>query len=103
LRLRKSRSPGRSPEKKEGEDLISRIRKDIQRVRRQGEPPSRDPASFSRYPCDLCNNTFPRKDLRQCVLCGRWACAACWTDTYYVCRACNGIIALHRTMEKQGE
>lgn len=103
MRLWKSRSPGSRPEKKKEEDFISRIRKDIQRVRRQGDSPTRDPASFSRYSCDLCNDTFPKKDLRQCALCGRWACASCWTENYYACKACNGIITLHLTTDKPGE
>jgi len=101
LKLWKSRSPGKRPGEGSGEDFISRIRRDIQRVRRQGDPPGRDAASFSRFTCDLCSGSFPRSGLRQCALCGRWACASCWTEKYYSCNACNGIITLHLSTEKK--
>ena len=76
-------------------DLFSRVQKDVTVMRKQGEPPEKDASSFSRYHCDLCNSTFPSTELKQCTLCGRWACATCWTPDYYICNSCNGILRLH--------
>ncbi|WAI01707.1 hypothetical protein [Methanogenium organophilum] len=64
-------------------------------MKKQGEPPEKDPSSFSKYYCDLCNETFFLTRLRQCTLCGRWACTSCWTQDYYVCNSCLGIYKLH--------
>jgi hypothetical protein len=84
-----------SPDQKKG--LYQDLKNEITKVREQGAPPNRDPSTFSsRYQCDLCNVTFPIKDLRQCVLCGRWACKDCWTPDLYVCNSCQGIIRLYR-------
>lgn len=82
-------------------DLLSRIRGDIPVMRKQGVPPDKDPASFSRFTCDLCNSSFPLSELRQCTLCGRWACPACWTEEYYICNSCNGILRLHLIPDQQ--
>ncbi|MDG6256324.1 MAG: hypothetical protein QCH35_01870 [Methanomicrobiaceae archaeon] len=80
----------------EGEnDLFSRLKKEITPLRPQGDPPLRDSGSFSRYTCELCATPAPLAELKQCVLCGRWACSSCWTSEYYVCNACNGILQLH--------
>jgi len=75
--------------------LYSLLRSVIGEIRKQGEPPVRDAESFSRYVCDLCHSPASISSLRQCVICGRWACPDCWKDEYYVCSSCNGIIRLH--------
>ncbi|WFN35605.1 hypothetical protein L1S32_05750 [Methanogenium sp. S4BF] len=64
-------------------------------MRKQGEPPQKDPSSFSKHYCDLCNDVFPLTRLRQCTLCGRWACTSCWTQEFYVCKSCHGAYKLH--------
>ena len=67
-------------------------RKEITVMRKQGKPPVKDLHSFAQFTRDLCNT--PRPDpaaLRQCVLCGRWACETCWKDEYYTCRSCAGL------------
>jgi hypothetical protein len=95
--------PGRSEPKgsPKDPDLFSRIRNDVTVMRKQGEPPDKDPATFSRYQCDLCNSSFPLNELRQCTLCGRWACPSCWTEEYYICNSCNGILRLHLIPDQQ--
>ncbi|MDD1730049.1 MAG: hypothetical protein LUQ50_13390 [Methanospirillum sp.] len=75
--------------------FYSLLRSSIGEIRKQGEPPVRDIESFSRYTCDLCHGAVPVSSLRQCVICGRWACPDCWKEEYYVCSSCNGIIRLH--------
>ena len=64
-------------------------------MRKQGEPPEKDPSSFAQYMCDLCNTPHPIAELRQCVLCGRWGCETCWKDEYYTCKSCAGLIKIH--------
>ncbi|HSQ93194.1 MAG TPA: hypothetical protein VLL74_02760 [Methanoregula sp.] len=98
--LWKNRS-ARNKEKRPGgeRDLLSRIRADIPVRRKQGLPPEKDPATFSRYHCDLCNSSFSLNELRQCTLCGRWACPSCWTEEYYICNSCNGILRLYLIQE----
>ena len=86
-----SPDPGKQP------NLYLQLKKEIPPVRKQGELPAKVPASFSRYYCDLCNSSFTIGELRQCTLCGRWACGSCWTPEYYVCNSCNGILKLHMT------
>ena len=76
--------------------FYSFLRENIGEIRRQGDPPAKDGESFSRFTCDLCHRTCPVSTLRQCVICGRWACPECWKDEYYVCSSCNGIIRLHQ-------
>lgn len=100
MSLWKSKSSGSQQNSLRKENLVSRIRKDIPRIRKQGENPDRDTSSFSRFVCDLCNSPFPNTELRQCILCGRWACPSCWTEEYYVCNSCNGMITLHTLPEK---
>ena len=82
-------------------DLFKKIRKEITVMRKQGEPPEKDPGSFARYMCDLCNSSFPIAGLKQCVLCGRWSCESCWKDEFYTCRSCAGIISLHQLKGQQ--
>jgi hypothetical protein len=76
-------------------DFFARLKKDIPTMRQQGAAPDKDPSTFSRYHCDLCNGSFPLTGLKQCTLCGRWACADCWTEDLYICRSCNGVVKLH--------
>jgi hypothetical protein len=72
-----------------------RLRREIVPIRAQGELPLRDPGSFARFNCELCTTAASLGELKQCALCGRWACSACWTPEYYVCNSCNGIIQIH--------
>ena len=60
-----------SSKSKDGADLFRRIKNEITMMRKQGEPPEKDPGSFARYMCDLGNSSFPIAELKQCVLCGR--------------------------------
>ncbi|HDR73361.1 MAG TPA: hypothetical protein ENN85_05585 [Methanoculleus sp.] len=85
------KSPGAGGEK----DLFFRLKREITPIRPQGDLPLRDQGSFSRYTCELCTTPAPLAELKQCVLCGRWACSSCWTQEYYVCNACNGVLRLH--------
>jgi hypothetical protein len=85
-----------NPAGNEGKGSIySLLRAVIGEMRRQGDHPVKDGESFSRYICDLCHNTAPVSALRQCVICGRWACRDCWKDEYYICSSCNGIMRLY--------
>jgi len=93
--------PKESSKSNNDTDLFKKIRKEITVMRKQGEPPEKDPGSFARYMCDLCNSSFPIAGLKQCVLCGRWACESCWKDEFYTCRSCAGIIALHQVAGKK--
>lgn len=79
----------------EPDRFYSQLKGNIPSVRKQGEYPEKDPSSFSKYYCDLCNDAFPLTGLRQCTLCGRWACPSCWTQDFYVCNSCHGIYKLH--------
>ena len=76
--------------------VFAELKQEIAVMRRQGEPPVKDPASFAQYMCDLCNTLHPVSELRQCVLCGRWACESCWKDEYYTCKSCAGMIRIHQ-------
>lgn len=76
--------------------FYSLLRDEIGEIRRQGDPPAKDGESFSRYVCDLCHRASPVSSLRQCVICGRWACQDCWRDDLYVCGSCSGIIRLYQ-------
>ncbi|HNQ28673.1 MAG TPA: hypothetical protein PKM87_00995 [Methanolinea sp.] len=100
MKLWKSRSSGNKRRESEKEDLVSRLKKDVPMMRGQGEPPDKDPAHFSGFLCDLCNSPFAYHELRQCILCGRWACSSCWTPEFYVCNSCNGMITLHTMGDK---
>ncbi|HUU75833.1 MAG TPA: hypothetical protein VMW63_07045 [Methanoregulaceae archaeon] len=99
--LWKSRSKNSGANGREGSDFYSRLKGDITTMRNQGEPPDKDPSSFSKYYCDLCNAVFPLTELKQCTLCGRWACSSCWTTEFYVCDSCDGIVKLHMLPAKQ--
>jgi len=90
-----------SSKSKNDTDLFRKIRKEITVMRKQGEPPEKDPGSFARYMCDLCNSSFPIAGLKQCVLCGRWACESCWKEEFYTCKSCAGIISLQQLQGKQ--
>ena len=90
-----------APENKVSTGLFQAIKKEVSVMRRQGEPPVKDPGSFAGYICDLCNTPHPISGLRQCVLCGRWACDACWKDELYTCKSCAGIIKMH-TLPRDG-
>jgi hypothetical protein len=76
-------------------DLYHELKEEIPQARKQGELPARDSGSFSKYFCDLCNSPFTIHELRQCSICGRWGCEACWTQEYYICNSCNGILKMH--------
>ncbi len=91
---RNSASPA-APDRSPRANLFEKLKKEVAPLRKQGEPPAKDPGSFGKYRCDLCNAAFPLQDLRQCVICGRWACNGCFSEGYYVCRSCNGIIQLN--------
>jgi len=95
LTLWKRNLPKREATGKDVSDRFREIRKEVAVMRKQGEPPHKDPHSFSQYVCDLCNTPHPIAELRQCVLCGRWACDACWKDEYYTCKSCAGLIRIH--------
>ena len=100
--LWKSRSKNNNNSKDQGtSDFYSRLKEDIPVMRKQGEPPEKDPSSFSKFYCDLCNDSFQLSELKQCTLCGRWACSSCWTTEYYVCNSCNGILQLHMLPTQQ--
>jgi len=97
LTLWKKNWPAKETQKsKGGAERLREIRKEVTVMRRQGEPPAKDPHSFAQFTCDLCNTSHPVSELRQCVLCGRWACDACWKDEYYTCRSCAGLIKIHQ-------
>ncbi|KYK35013.1 MAG: hypothetical protein HXS48_05850 [Theionarchaea archaeon] len=81
-------------EKHEKPDLYTQLKQETQIVRKQGEPPEKDPLAFSKYVCDLCSTTHTISELKQCAVCGRWACESCWTSKYYLCNSCSGIVAL---------
>ena len=83
---------------KEPADHFFELKQKITVIRKQGESPAKDPGSFAQYLCDLCSTPHPVSELRQCVLCGRWACDACWKDEFYTCKSCAGIMKIHRMM-----
>ncbi len=78
-------------------NLYLELRKEIKPLHEQGDLPTKVPGSFGRYYCDLCNATFPIEELRQCSLCGRWTCNSCFTNEYYICNSCNGVLKLYMT------
>jgi hypothetical protein len=93
--LRKDWLKKEAPKNKGGSDLFQELKEEIPVMRKQGESPVKNPHSFAQYMCDLCNTPYTISELRQCVLCGRWACNTCWTDQYYACKSCTGIIKIH--------
>jgi hypothetical protein len=80
---------------KAGTYLFRELKEEITVMRKQGEPPAKDPQSFAQYMCDLCSTPHAISELRQCVLCGRWACSSCWNQEHYLCSSCSGILKLH--------
>ena len=84
-----------TPKSKGGSALFQELKKEIPVMRKQGELPVKDPHSFAQFMCDLCSTPHARSELRQCVLCGRWACDGCWKDEFYTCNSCAGIIKIH--------
>ena len=83
-----------APKSKESPDLYRELKKEIVVMRKQGVPPAKDPGSFAKYLCDLCNSPHPVSGLRQCVLCGRWACDTCWKEESYICKSCSGLMQI---------
>jgi hypothetical protein len=90
-----------APKSKEPIDHFRDLRKEIAVMRRQGEPPAKAPGSFAQYTCDLCGTPHPVSKLRQCVLCGRWACDTCWKEELYTCKSCAGLIAIRSQIAKE--
>ncbi len=102
MTLWKRNSPAKAVQKSnEGTDRFRELRKEIAVIRKQGEPPAKDPGTFSRYLCDLCSTPHPVTELRQCVLCGRWACSSCWKDDNYTCKSCAGLIKIHSQLGRE--
>ena len=95
MTLWKKNWPGKEAPKSKASLALRDLRKEIAVMRKQGEPPVKDPHSFAQYMCDLCSTPHPVSELRQCVLCGRWACDACWKDEFYTCKSCAGLIKIH--------
>lgn len=89
-----------APKSKDAPDRFRQLRSEIAVMRKQGEPPAKDAGTFAQYTCDLCNTPHPISGLRQCVLCGRWACDTCWKDEFYTCKSCAGLIKVHSLMGK---
>ena len=81
---------------KKSADRFRELKSEITVIRKQGEPAAKDPRTFSQYLCDLCTTPHTVSGLRQCVLCGRWACSDCWKDEYYTCKSCAGLIRIHQ-------
>ena len=95
MTLWKKNWPGKEAPKSKASPVLRELKKEIAVMRKQGEPPAKDPHSFAQYMCDLCSTPHPVSELRQCVLCGRWACDTCWKDEYYTCKSCAGLIKIH--------
>ena len=91
---KKGKENQKDEERKEPRDLYKQLKREIPIVREQGEPPQKDGLTFSRYMCDLCSTSFSLSELKQCAVCGKWACSNCWTEKFYVCNSCSGIVAL---------
>ncbi len=99
--LKKSLFRKEPPKSNPTGDLFRDLKEQIPVMRKQGEPPSKESGSFSRYICDLCNTPHAVSELRQCVLCGRWGCEKCWKDEFYTCKSCAGIIKIHSLRAKE--
>ena len=95
MTLWKKNWPAKTAPKSKDAPVLRELKKEIAVMRKQGEPPAKDPGSFAQYMCDLCTTPHPVSELRQCVLCGRWACESCWKDEYYTCKSCAGLIKIH--------
>ncbi len=91
-----------SPQKSnQSGERFRELKQEIAVMRKQGESPAKDPHTFSQYLCDLCSTPHPVSGLRQCVLCGRWACDACWKEEYYTCKSCAGVIKIHSLVGRE--
>ena len=102
MTLWKRNSPQKAAQKSDTPvDRFRELKSEIAVLRKQGEPPVKDPGTFSRYLCDLCSTPHPVSDLRQCVLCGRWACESCWKDDHYTCKSCAGLIKIRAQMNRE--
>jgi len=101
LTLWKRNSPAGTQKSKDASERFRELKKEIAVMKKQGESPAKDPHTFAQFMCDLCTTPHPVSDLRQCVLCGRWACDACWKDEYYTCKSCAGLIRIHSLMGKE--
>lgn len=101
MTLWKRNSPAAPQKNKGSSEKFRELRKEVAVMRKQGEPPLKDPHTFAQFTCDLCTTAHPVSGLRQCVLCGRWACDACWKDEYYTCKSCAGLIKIHSLMGKE--
>lgn len=101
MTLWKRNSPAAQQKNKDSSGKFRELKKEIAVMRKQGEPPVKDPHTFAQYMCDLCTTPHPVSGLRQCALCGRWACDACWKDEYYTCKSCAGLIKIHSLMGKE--
>ncbi len=101
MTLWKRNLPAAQQKNKGSSEKFRELKKEIAVMRKQGEPPVKDPHTFAQYMCDLCTTPHPVSNLRQCVLCGRWACDACWKDEYYTCKSCAGLIKIHSLMGKE--
>ncbi|MEN6394869.1 MAG: hypothetical protein ABFC78_00085 [Methanoregula sp.] len=95
MTLWKKNWPGKAAPKSKESPVLRDLKNEITVMRKQGEPPVKDPQSFAQYLCDLCNTPHPVSELRQCVLCGRWGCESCWKDEYYTCKSCAGLIKIN--------
>lgn len=74
--------------------IYAQLRSEVPQMRKPGDDPEKDPGSFSRFTCDLCRSPQPLTALRQCVVCGRWACEGCWKPEFYICHSCAGTLRL---------
>ena len=82
------------------------VKKNIEKIREQGEPPRSDLSSFEsmdKYVCDLCKASISRSSLIQCSFCGRWVCRDdCFDREDVSCINCHGIIKLLRESQQMG-
>ena len=81
-------------------DFFKLVKKNIEKIREQGETPRSDLASFDtmdKYVCDLCKASAERAGLIQCSFCGRWVCReGCFDREDVSCLNCHGVIRLLR-------
>ena len=81
-------------------DFFRLVKKNIEKIRDQGEPPRSDLVSLDsmdKYVCDLCKASTQRSGLIQCSFCGRWVCReGCFDRDDVSCLNCHGIIKLLR-------
>ena len=80
------------------------VKKNIEKIREQGEPPRTDLGAFDsmdKYVCDLCRASVIRSGLIQCSFCGRWICRDnCFDRDDVSCLNCHGVIKLLRESRK---